>query len=61
MKKLLNTLYVMREDSYLKLEGENVLVQQGDQIAARFPLHTLENIDSFSYYFTLLYIKYKCL
>ena len=49
MKKLLNTLYVMREDSYLKLEGENVLVQQGDQIAARFPLHTLENIVSFSY------------
>ena len=49
MKRLLNTLYVMREDSYLKLEGENVLVQQGDQIAARFPLHTLESIICFSY------------
>ncbi len=49
MKHLLNTLYVMREDSYLKLEGENVLVQQGEVIAARFPLHTLESIVSFSY------------
>lgn len=49
MKRLLNTLYVMREDSYLKLEGENVLVQQGEEIAARFPLHTLESIVCFTY------------
>ena len=49
MKRLLNTLYVIREDSYLRLEGENVIVQQGDTVAARFPLHTLESIVCFSY------------
>ncbi len=49
MKHLLNTLYVMREDSYLRLEGENVTVQQDEKIAARFPLHTLEGIMCFSY------------
>lgn len=49
MKHLLNTLYVIREDSYLRLEGENVTVQQDEKIAARFPLHTLESIVCFSY------------
>lgn len=49
MRKLLNTLFVLSEDSYLALEGENVLVLRGEEIAARFPLHTLEGILSFSY------------
>lgn len=49
MRKLLNTLFVLSEDSYLSLDGENVLVKKGSQIAARFPLHTLEGIISFSY------------
>ncbi|MCD8314784.1 MAG: type I-C CRISPR-associated endonuclease Cas1c [Firmicutes bacterium] len=49
MKKLLNTLYVMSEDSYLMLDGENVAVKRGDTVASRFPLHTLESILSFSY------------
>lgn len=49
MKKLLNTLFVLNEESYLALEGENVLVLRGEETAARFPLHTLENIISFSY------------
>jgi CRISPR-associated protein Cas1 len=35
MKKLLNTLYVLSEDSYLALDGENIVVKKGDQIAAR--------------------------
>ena len=29
MKHLLNTLYVLSEDSYLSLNGENVVVSQG--------------------------------
>lgn len=49
MKRILNTLYVLKEDSYLRLDGENVVVQQGEAVAARFPLHTLESILCFSY------------
>lgn len=49
MRKLLNTLFVLSEDSYLALDGENILVLRGEETAARFPLHTLEGILSFSY------------
>ena len=49
MKKLLNTLYVTTEDSYLALEGENVLVLQGEETLLRLPLHTLEGILYFGY------------
>ena len=49
VRKLLNTLFVLSEDSYLALDGENVLVLRGDETTARFPLHTLEGILSFSY------------
>lgn len=49
MKRLLNTLYVLTEDSYLSLDGENVVVKRGDGIAGRFPLHTIESIQCFSY------------
>ena len=49
MKHLLNTLFVTSEDAYLSLEGENVLVNRQQQVVARFPLHTLSGIISFSY------------
>ena len=49
MKKLLNTLFVVSEDAYLSLEGENVVVLRGDEKLARYPLHTLESILCFSY------------
>lgn len=49
MKKLLNTLFVMSEDSYLTLDGENIVVMSGKDTLARFPMHTLENILCFSY------------
>ena len=49
MKQLLNTLFVTSEDVYLSLEGENVLANKGQQVAARYPLHTLQTIVSFSY------------
>lgn len=49
MRKLLNTLFVLSEDSYLSLDGENILIQREGQEAARFPLHTLETILCFSY------------
>ena len=40
MRKLLNTLFVLSEDSYLSLDGENVVVSRGKTETARFPLHT---------------------
>ena len=49
MKQLLNTLFVTSEDIYLSLDGENVLANRDKQIMARYPLHTLQNIISFSY------------
>ena len=49
MKQLLNTLFVTSEDVYLSLEGENVLANRDKEIVARYPLHTLQSIVSFSY------------
>lgn len=49
MKHLLNTLFVTSEDAYLSLDGENVVVNRQQQVLARFPLHTLSGIISFSY------------
>lgn len=49
MRHLLNTLFVTTEDAYLSLDGENVLVNRDKQVIARFPLHNLSGILSFSY------------
>ena len=49
MKQLLNTLFVTSEDIYLSLEGENVLANRDKEVIARYPLHTLQTIVSFSY------------
>ena len=48
MKKLLNTLYVINPNSYLSLDGENVVVQQ-EEGQKRVPLHILERIITFGY------------
>ena len=49
MKKLLNTLYVTSENSYLSLDGENVVVLDDKTEIGRLPLHNLEGIVSFGY------------
>ena len=49
MKRLLNTLYILSEDVYLTLDGENVVAKCGERITARYPLHTLQSIIDFSY------------
>ena len=49
MRKLLNTLYVMTEDAWLSLDGENVVIEADARELGRFPLHGLEEIVSFSY------------
>ena len=50
MRKLLNTLYIMSSDSYLRLDGENVVVTRSDNnVPVRIPLHNLEGIVCFNY------------
>ena len=49
MKKLLNTLYITSENSYLALDGENVVVLEDKTEIGRLPLHNLEGIVSFGY------------
>jgi len=49
MRKLLNTLYVTSSDTYLSLDGENVVILKGDIEALRVPLHNLEGIVTFGY------------
>src|SRR5699024_12327675 len=46
---IFNTLFVLTEDSYLSLDGENVVISQEKKEVGRFPLHTLESILCFSY------------
>lgn len=49
MRQLLNTLYIFTEDTYLTLDGENVVARVQGQETGRVPLHTLESIVSFAY------------
>ena len=49
MRKLLNTLYVTSPDTYLSLDGENIVVLKGNTEALRLPLHNLEGIVAFGY------------
>jgi CRISPR-associated protein Cas1 len=49
MRKLLNTLYVTNPDSYLSLDGENIVVKCEEQTLGRVPLHNLESIVTFGY------------
>ena len=49
MRHLLNTFFVTSEDIYLSLDGENVVANREGQAVARYPLHILSGIVSFSY------------
>lgn len=49
MRKLLNTLYVTSPNTYLSLDGENIVVLKDDVEALRVPLHNLEGIIAFGY------------
>ena len=49
MRQLLNTLFVTSEDVYLSLDSENVVANREGETVARYPLHTLQSIVSFSY------------
>lgn len=49
MRKLLNTLYVTSENSYLGVDGENVVVYDDKKEIGRLPLHNLDGIVCFGY------------
>jgi CRISPR-associated protein Cas1 len=49
MKKLANVLYVTTPETYLSLDGENVVVKKDERSCVRLPLHNLENIVYFGY------------
>lgn len=47
MKKLLNTLYVQTQGTYLRREGETVVVEKDGEVKLRLPIHTLQGIVAF--------------
>lgn len=49
MKKILNTLYVTSPDCYLSLDGENIVILEGEAEKGRIPLHNLEAVVCFGY------------
>lgn len=49
MRKLLNSLYILDETSYLKLDGENIVCTSENQEKFRLPLSTIEEVFCFSY------------
>lgn len=44
MKRLLNTLYIATQDSYLGKEGECVVVHHEGTVKGRVPVHTLDGL-----------------
>ncbi|MDQ1363306.1 MAG: CRISP-associated protein Cas1 [Pseudomonadota bacterium] len=44
MKKLLNTLYITRQESYLHKDRETIVIKQGDEKLGQFPALTVGNI-----------------
>ena len=49
MRKLLNTLYVTSPNTYLSLDGENIVILREQIEISRIPLHNLEGIVAFGY------------
>ena len=47
MRKLLNTLYVSSQGSYLRREGETVVVEREKQQLLQLPIHTIDGIVCF--------------
>lgn len=47
MKRFLNTLFVMTQKSYLRKEGDTVVVKNGREVKLRVPLITLQGIVCF--------------
>lgn len=44
MKKLLNTLYITRQESYVHKERDTIVIKNGDEKIGQFPALTISNI-----------------
>jgi CRISPR-associated protein Cas1 len=44
MRKLLNTLHIMTQGSYLHRDGETIAIKVGQELKLRVPIHTLEGL-----------------
>ena len=44
MKKLLNTLYITRQETYLHKERETIIIKQGKDRLGQFPAISIANI-----------------
>lgn len=49
MKRLGNTLYITTPETYLSLDGENIVIQKDEHTSTRLPLHNIENIVCFNW------------
>ena len=49
MRKLLNTIYVTNELTYLTLDGENLVCKIEGETKLRIPFENIENIVCFNY------------
>ena len=47
LKKLLNTFYITKQGSYLRKEGDTIVVEFEGNVAMRIPLHNLSSIIAF--------------
>ncbi|MGN0846121.1 MAG: type I-C CRISPR-associated endonuclease Cas1c [Kiritimatiellia bacterium] len=60
MKKLLNTLYVTKQDAYLRKDGETVAVEVERKTVLRLPIHTLAGIVTFGNVMVSPYLLSLC-
>lgn len=49
MRKLLNSLYILDENAWLSLDGENIVCKRDDKEKFRMPFSNIEDIYCFSY------------
>ena len=49
MKKLLNTLYITNDKAYLRLDGDDIVVEENGEIIGKVPLLNFESIVYFGY------------
>lgn len=49
MRKLLNTIYITNEQTYLALDGENIVCKLDGDVVLRIPFDNVENIVCFNY------------
>ena len=60
MRQLANTLFILSQDVYVSLDGENVVLKREGGEYARRPLHNIESILCFGYFGVSPALMAKC-